>query len=833
MNENVQDLPPAQPPHNTGQSQRSGGILGPTTHGAPSCDVCGRRDQTLRAVVIPYVFSLLVVTMRRAWTGVFCWRHRVQRLLAAGLISALTGWWGIPWGFIYTPATLFKLLRGGDIPEDTNVELLARIAVHKLNTGEPGDAMRVFQEALRIKEDERTRNSLHQLQAKYPLSSELKDYRVPQWYVVSLVSASLLGMGLGLFDYLVTTGIGWIIGEEAYLVLAILSWAPFLALMIVGAILLKEGLQWVFERTRTDNLLMGILFAAGFGGLLWYGIPQGYLIGDYFSAIINGLGFDSTGDFIMTSGAVITQGGIWFVLDAIESGLPGDIIYLIIWGLAGVTFLWLAISSAQESVHWQVRLELLQGDLRMQEPRSEWPAWGALAGVGLFFMIGFAIFASRGRILRGGPDLVVYSEQGDAYYLAGDYLQAEQAYRQAIQTAPGQAGPHNSLGWVLYAVGRFEEAADSFARAMELDRSWADPHIGLAYLHLSSGELAAAEVEFQVALDVADEAYSAAQAYHGLGNVAHQRDDLEAAIAYYEQAVREDWQLATAHMDMAIAYFAMGDFARAIAHATDIIGFSPDWGAPHALLALANFQLDQSEALGRELDWAADLSSEDIYSLLLLADVYWGLGEYAEAEMILQRARLLYPENLQVALLLARLAAQDGDFAEADALIDTQIDQDPSAYESYLARAWVAIEKQDLPSAEAALDQSLSLNADNWEAHNLRSFVYFHLGRIDEAYLEADAAIRAYRFESSAYVHRAFAARAQGNIEAAQDDAEQAILLEPKYDLAHFILGVVQFDRGDSVAGAESLRLFLELARDRAYVRDYVLQAQAFMEQVP
>jgi hypothetical protein len=104
---------PSTEPSEKSHPPTGAGIVRPTIHGAPSCDVCGRRDESLRAVVIPYVFSLLVVTMRRSWMGVYCWRHRIQRLLAAGFISSLAGWWGIPWGFIYTPITLFKLAKGG------------------------------------------------------------------------------------------------------------------------------------------------------------------------------------------------------------------------------------------------------------------------------------------------------------------------------------------------------------------------------------------------------------------------------------------------------------------------------------------------------------------------------------------------------------------------------------------------------------------------------------------------------------------------------------------------------------------------------------------------
>ena len=116
-------------------------------------------------------------------------------------------------------------------------------------------------------------------------------------------------MSLGLIDYLITSMLNWIVGSEAHWLLAILTWAPFIAVLFMGALILRESLRWVLDRTATDHLLMGIIVALGVGGLIWYGIPQGFMLGDYISAIFSGLSFDSVGDFIMTTGAVFILGG--------------------------------------------------------------------------------------------------------------------------------------------------------------------------------------------------------------------------------------------------------------------------------------------------------------------------------------------------------------------------------------------------------------------------------------------------------------------------------------------------------------------------------------------
>lgn len=66
-------------------------------------------------VVFEYCFSILVMTFKRgsdihfirAGEGTF------GKSFPYSLISLLFGWWGFPWGFIYTPMALFTNLGGG------------------------------------------------------------------------------------------------------------------------------------------------------------------------------------------------------------------------------------------------------------------------------------------------------------------------------------------------------------------------------------------------------------------------------------------------------------------------------------------------------------------------------------------------------------------------------------------------------------------------------------------------------------------------------------------------------------------------------------------------
>ena len=76
-----------------------------------------------RFVFYEYCISLVVVSLRRP-TYIYFLRpgqYGVVRGLPFVLVSLLLGWWGIPWGLIYTPLTLITNLSGGcDVTEQVS-----------------------------------------------------------------------------------------------------------------------------------------------------------------------------------------------------------------------------------------------------------------------------------------------------------------------------------------------------------------------------------------------------------------------------------------------------------------------------------------------------------------------------------------------------------------------------------------------------------------------------------------------------------------------------------------------------------------------------------------
>lgn len=72
-------------------------------------------DCAARWVVFEYCISFVAVSLRRP-SRPYRLRHDQWgwlRGLPYTCISLLLGWWGLPWGVIYTPLTVFTNLAGG------------------------------------------------------------------------------------------------------------------------------------------------------------------------------------------------------------------------------------------------------------------------------------------------------------------------------------------------------------------------------------------------------------------------------------------------------------------------------------------------------------------------------------------------------------------------------------------------------------------------------------------------------------------------------------------------------------------------------------------------
>lgn len=129
------------------------------------CQRCGQLDSSLRGAGFGYAVSLLLVTLRRPGSfGVFCSSCRKKEAFKYSLISALFGWWGIPWGPIYTLQTIGQNSAGGIQNPELNANLLAAVGAELVEHGNPDEAVRALERSLEISDQPEVRQFLWALE---------------------------------------------------------------------------------------------------------------------------------------------------------------------------------------------------------------------------------------------------------------------------------------------------------------------------------------------------------------------------------------------------------------------------------------------------------------------------------------------------------------------------------------------------------------------------------------------------------------------------------------------------------------------------------------------
>jgi len=84
-------------------------------------------QQGAKFVMFQYCISLIVVTFKRSSNIYFISREEnaIVKSLPFTLLSLLLGWWGIPWGPIYTIQSIWVNFSGG---RDVTKEVVASMA---------------------------------------------------------------------------------------------------------------------------------------------------------------------------------------------------------------------------------------------------------------------------------------------------------------------------------------------------------------------------------------------------------------------------------------------------------------------------------------------------------------------------------------------------------------------------------------------------------------------------------------------------------------------------------------------------------------------------------
>jgi hypothetical protein len=138
-----------------------------------TCSSCGAVSAQPRYIIFWYVISLIFVTSSRTMQGVFCpscaQKKAIQKkAIQASAITWLLGWWGFPWGPIWTIRALYRNLLNGTQPPDASAQILGRQALFFWEKGKLELAAATVDQALRFESSATLREHLSKLKEAMP-----------------------------------------------------------------------------------------------------------------------------------------------------------------------------------------------------------------------------------------------------------------------------------------------------------------------------------------------------------------------------------------------------------------------------------------------------------------------------------------------------------------------------------------------------------------------------------------------------------------------------------------------------------------------------------------
>jgi tetratricopeptide (TPR) repeat protein len=674
----------------------------------PACMICGRQDETLRLTAFPYVFSLLIVTYRRAFVGLWCQKHRSRYWFLSGLITALVGWFGIPFGLVYTPQALFKLARGGEQPAAQNQRLLQILAGHKLRLGDTEGAIRCLEAALRINDDEAGRRRLADLYAQAgPVARQAPSARL--WpLLAAILGAIVLGVTIGLLDAAFTALFSALFPEAGNLLLVILSWAPEVVLLFLGGLVLIQLVDRALRRIGCRRMGLAVAFAVVVALVTLYGTLQGKAIAYTLAEATSGEGLGGGFDAILMGWVALTVGGGLIVVEMVQSGLASGLIALVLLLVAAVYYVDAGLRTARGVVRWQRALAAVQTGGQAPPVRGLHRGWLAVAAVVLVIACSVASLPLAAGVSSFGQGI---ANLGQAHDLLerGQVDEAVAELEALVQEEPDLAIGHATLGTLYLRRGQFDRATEEFEMAVALQPDSGLWHALLAQPYYLAGQSDLAREELRQAGELgADDSFT----QYMVGTVHYAMDDFSQAEACYLRSMELSPEEPWAHLYLARLYALQARHEQALEMCDRALELGEEPVDVHLARGYVHLYHEDLDRAEEAYSAALALAPEDAAVHTALSYLYFLRAETAASQQEAQQALALDPYDHNAYRNLALALHAQGDLDGALAQAQEAVRLHPQFDTIYYVLGLCYRDKGDSQAAVQAFERFLDLYLD-------------------------------------------------------------------------------------------------------------------------
>jgi tetratricopeptide (TPR) repeat protein len=275
------------------------------------------------------------------------------------------------------------------------------------------------------------------------------------------------------------------------------------------------------------------------------------------------------------------------------------------------------------------------------------------------------LLASR----RAPRDARLLEALGAVYGRTDRWQKAEEAYRAAIQAAPGSLGAHLGLAQVLLDTGRYPEALEAMVEARRLDPQSREAQVKEALLLLRTGQVSEAKSKAGAVLSARP---GDVEARYVLAQALEQAGELEGAAAELGRVLQgqPDHLGALSHLATVASRLGRTEEAERARQAhRDALARRriEERVRGHRLKGVEAFNREDYQAALVEFETIAREDPSDFQAPLYIGSTLLALGRREEARRALARSLEIEPRNERALMELGRLEALED---RLDAAVD-------------------------------------------------------------------------------------------------------------------------------------------------------------------
>jgi tetratricopeptide (TPR) repeat protein len=289
---------------------------------------------------------------------------------------------------------------------------------------------------------------------------------------------------------------------------------------------------------------------------------------------------------------------------------------------------------------------------------------------------------------------------------AGDFAQAVERSRAALQQAAGDPQLWTLNGLALANLGKRTEALQSFQRALAIDPNYLAALQGASQAHYEAGSRRAVPLLTRILRLQPDN-----QTAHAMLAVLEYRDgNCRAAITHFEKAgtlIETQIEALHAHATCLVRLQQM-DAAIGVLQRT--IALEPESSRQRKLLAAVQLMARKPPDAIATLTPLLEGSRADAETLGLASTAYEKSGDTPRAVSTLRQAILLEPRNVDLYLDFANIAFAHQSFQVGIEVLGDGLGLLPSAAPLYVARGVLYVQLADYDRAEADFARASELD---------------------------------------------------------------------------------------------------------------------------